>query len=70
MRVVDTSLYEPRENPATQPPGARWSSPSPGAPLCSPPPLRAEAFHCRRADNRMQTQKACKAETLDLTECA
>ena len=32
----------------------------PGLPSAPLPPLRAEAFHCRQADNRMQTQKASK----------
>jgi hypothetical protein len=61
MRVVHhSSLYEPRESPRTQPPGAWWSNPSPGAPSASPSPLRAEALHCRQADHRMQNAKASK----------
>jgi len=36
------------------------ANPSPGAPSASPSPLRAEALHCRQADNRTRNTKASK----------
>ena len=61
MRVVHySSLYEPRGIPAHATAWRLVEQPFPRAPSASPSPLRAEALHCRQADNRIPSTKASK----------
>ena len=60
MRVIHhSSLYEPRGIPAHATAWRLVEQAFPRGSLCLPP-LRAEALHCRQADNRIRNTKAPK----------